>query len=350
MAKVNISINDTVQAWVNGTNALSLDVGDTALLTTAVDSDIVGAINSLNDRVDSDIAIIQALLDSNDTNFITKARTAISASNAIQYNSTTGVIIHQDTSTQASVDNSGATVIQDVTLDTYGHVTGLASKTMGFADVGAPSTSGTNATGTWSISVTGNAGTATILQTGRTINGTSFNGSANITTANWGTSRTIWGNSINGSVDITAPVRPAVGSVSAPAYSTSGDTNTGIYFSAADELSVTCGGSNQLTINNTTATFSGNVNTLSDARLKENVINIDNALTKVTNMRGVYFNRIGESQRQIGVIAQEVEAVVPELINENNGYKSVAYSNTIALLIEAIKELRDEINNIKERG
>jgi hypothetical protein len=98
-------------------------------------------------------------------------------------------------------------------------------------------------------SVSGNAGTATALQTARTINGTSFNGSANITTANWGTARTIWGQSINGSVNITAPVRPAAGSAAAPAFSTSGDTNTGIFFPAADTIAITEGGVEVVRIN-----------------------------------------------------------------------------------------------------
>ena len=62
-------------------------------------------------------------------------------------------------------------------------------------------TDGTNATGNWGISITGNAATATTLQTARTINGTSFNGSANITTANWGTGRTITIGSTGKTVD-----------------------------------------------------------------------------------------------------------------------------------------------------
>jgi hypothetical protein len=94
-------------------------------------------------------------------------------------------ISHADTSSQASVNNSGATVIQDVTLDGYGHVTGLASKTIGYADVGAPSTTGTNASGTWGISISGNAATASALQTTRSINGVSFNGSADIKVTDW---------------------------------------------------------------------------------------------------------------------------------------------------------------------
>lgn len=67
---------------------------------------------------------------------------------------------HLDTSSQGSVSNTNTTVIQSVGLDTFGHVTSLASKAIDYAGVGAPSTTGTNATGTWSISISGNAATA----------------------------------------------------------------------------------------------------------------------------------------------------------------------------------------------
>ena len=109
--------------------------------------------------------------------------------------------------------------------------------------------SGNFAAGTITAALTGNASTATTLQTARTINGTSFNGSANITTANWGTARTIWGQSINGSADITAPILPAAGSAAAPAFSTSGDTNTGIFFPAADTIAITEGGVEVIRVN-----------------------------------------------------------------------------------------------------
>lgn len=70
----------------------------------------------------------------------------------------------------------------------------------------APTKTGTGASGTWAISVTGNAGSATVLQTARTINGTSFNGGANIVTAYWGTARTLTigntGKSVNGSANV----------------------------------------------------------------------------------------------------------------------------------------------------
>jgi hypothetical protein len=64
---------------------------------------------------------------------------------------------HADTSSQSSVDNTGATFVQDVTLDTFGHVTGLASVTVTPSLIGAPSTTGVGASGSWGISVTGTA-------------------------------------------------------------------------------------------------------------------------------------------------------------------------------------------------
>ena len=98
------------------------------------------------------------------------------------------------------------------------------------------------------------------------------------------------------------------------------------------------------------ATFSGTVTANSDERLKENVVGITNALDKVLDLRGVFFNRIGDPERQIGVIAQEVEKVIPELVLEaGDGVKSVAYQNMVAVLIEAIKEQQEQINELKDR-
>jgi hypothetical protein len=102
--------------------------------------------------------------------------------------------------------------------------------------------------------------------------------------------------------------------------------------------------------NNGNAIFSGTVTANSDEKLKENVVGISNALDKVLDLRGVYFNRIGQPEREIGVIAQEVEKVLPELVNEGpDGIKSVAYQNMVAVLIEAIKEQQEQINELKAR-
>nr|DAU23791.1 MAG TPA: Endo-N-acetylneuraminidase [Caudoviricetes sp.] len=98
----------------------------------------------------------------------------------------------------------------------------------------APTKTGGGASGTWGISVSGNASTASTLQTARTINGTSFNGSANITTSTWGTARTITigsaGKSVNGSANISwslAEIGAAAASHSHSYLPLSGGTLTG---------------------------------------------------------------------------------------------------------------------------
>ena len=91
-------------------------------------------------------------------------------------------------------------------------------------------------------------------------------------------------------------------------------------------------------------TVSGDISASSDARLKTDIKTIDNALSKVTQLRGVSF--IKDNKKSIGVLAQEVEQIIPEVVI-TNGYKSVAYGNLVGLLIEAIKELKQEIDSIK---
>jgi hypothetical protein len=85
------------------------------------------------------------------------------------------------------------------------------------------------------------------------------------------------------------------------------------------------------------------VNNASDVNLKENINNIDDALNKVLNLRGVTFNwkdrNSGGNATKIGFIAQEVNEVVPELTHHDGKYMSVHYKDVTALLVEAIKEL-----------
>ena len=113
---------------------------------------------------------------------------------------------------------------------------------------------------------------------------------------------------------------------------------------------------NSQTINGTgTISFTGdcsatNFNSTSDESLKTNVVTIENALDKVSNMRGVNFNWVENSQPGTGVIAQEIEKVLPEVVMENDeGIKQVQYGNIIGTLIEAIKELKSEIEELKNK-
>jgi len=89
----------------------------------------------------------------------------------------------------------------------------------------------------------------------------------------------------------------------------------------------------------------------SDGKLKKEVQAIDNALSKVSELRGVNY-KWKDAQRgeglQMGLIAQEVEKVLPELVStDSNGDKSITYSNLTALLIEAVKELSEKLAKLE---
>ena len=93
---------------------------------------------------------------------------------------------------------------------------------------------------------------------------------------------------------------------------------------------------------------SGTVTAASDITLKKNITTIDNALDKVCNLRGVEFDYIESGEHNIGVIAQELEKVLPELVHTDST-KSVAYGNLTAVLIEAVKELKKENDALSAR-
>lgn len=89
----------------------------------------------------------------------------------------------------------------------------------------------------------------------------------------------------------------------------------------------------------------------SDIRLKNNIKSIEGALDKVMLIQGVEFDWEekqevhGNSGRDVGVLAQEIEQVLPEVVTtRDNGYKAVKYEKIIPLLVEAIKDLNDKLD------
>ena len=87
-------------------------------------------------------------------------------------------------------------------------------------------------------------------------------------------------------------------------------------------------------------------NATSDINLKENILTVENALDVVNHLRGVSFDWKENGRSSYGVIAQELEAVLPELVG-NGETKSVNYNGIIGVLIEAIKELKKEVEEFK---
>jgi hypothetical protein len=99
-----------------------------------------------------------------------------------------------------------------------------------------------------------------------------------------------------------------------------------------------------------TLTVDGDVVAYSDRRTKENIKTIENSLDKVLSLRGVSYNRIDENDKapKIGVIAQEVQEILPEVVfKQEDGMLGVAYGNIVGVLIEAIKELKTEVEDLK---
>jgi hypothetical protein len=100
-----------------------------------------------------------------------------------------------------------------------------------------------------------------------------------------------------------------------------------------------------------TITATADVVAYSDARVKENIKTIEKPLEKVLSLRGVSYNRTDTEDKstKIGVIAQETQPIVPEVIHEQeDGMLGVAYGNFAGLFIEAFKEQQQQINELKE--
>ena len=105
-----------------------------------------------------------------------------------------------------------------------------------------------------------------------------------------------------------------------------------------------------LQFNGTNLTCAGTVTANSDERLKKNVKTIDDALTKVRDLRGVEYDHKNTGDHCLGLIAQEVEKVIPDVVYEDaQGVKSVAYQNIVALLIEAVKDQQRQIDDLKRQ-
>ena len=91
----------------------------------------------------------------------------------------------------------------------------------------------------------------------------------------------------------------------------------------------------------------------SDERLKDNVTPIESALDKLNQIGGYEFDWNSDSEHSghdVGVIAQEIEKVLPEVVvTRGNGYKAVRYEKIVALLIQAIKEQQSQIDDLQSR-
>ena len=141
------------------------------------------------------------------------------------------------------------------------------------------------------------------------------------------------------------------GSAVSPSMFFVGDQQTGFFSPGAGQFTVVSSGSSVLNVNASGIRVTGvatatNFDSLSDENYKENVITVNNALNKVEQLRGVSFDWKGDGGSSYGVIAQELQEVLPELVHGDNP-KTVNYNGIIGVLIEAIKELKKEVEELK---
>lgn len=219
--------------------------------------------------------------------------------------STAYTIAHSDTSSQSSSNNSGRTYIQDITLDGFGHVTGIATATETV----------TNTNTTYSAG------------SGLDLTGTTFS--------------------------VEADLRDGITHV--------GRDNNDYIAIGTTSIDFVLDGNTDVRIENDGDLHAdGNViaysTTISDKRLKHDIEKIDSALDKVSQLSGYTFSYNKDGKKSAGVLAQEVEKVLPSAVEnkslvfhgeEGVEYKTVQYDQIHGLLIEAIKELKEQLEQCK---
>lgn len=283
-----------------------LNAGPTALANRLrVDTNAQGLTTTqqLNARTNLGLANTDNLAEGTTNQYFTqaRARNAISAAGDITYNPTTGVISF---SAAAAPVTSVAGKTGAVTLSTTDVSEGTS---LYFTDARARA----------AISVTGNG---------------SYNSATGVITINTPTASVTSVAGKTGAVSLTTSDIVGLDSALSGKFSASGGTLGG---------SLNVSGS---------ITATGDITAFSDARVKSHIETISEAIYKVKQLRGVSYISKFNMEPRIGVIAQEVERVVPEVVHtHSDGMKSVAYQNLVGLLIEAIKDLELRVAELENR-
>jgi|688.fasta_scaffold03129_3 hypothetical protein len=334
---------------------------------------------------------------------------AASATNAT-YATSAGSATNATYATSAGSTSQSLTFASDGTGAISGTTfNGGTARVISYNSIGAPKTDGTNASGTWSININGSAASATnasaatnatyATSAGSTSQAVTFNnggaGAASGTTFNGGTARTIsynsigapsttgtnasgtWSININGSAAsatnasaaTNATYATSAGSATNATYATSAGTFTSI---SQDSRFNSIGVGMAAQGSSTIYAMGDIVGGYSDERLKTDIKPIENALEKVMSISGVNFrsndlaSTFGYNEtNQVGVLAQELEKVLPQVVRlapfdvetvdgvqrsiSGENYKTVQYERIVPLLIEAIKQLAKEVEDLKSK-
>ena len=278
----------------------------------------------------------------------------------------TNGLAHSDTSSQASLTASSRTYVTGVTLDTFGHVTGLTTATETVTDTTYSATgNGLDQAGTVfshantsSLSNTSNSGrtyiqNVTVDEFGHltaVTTATETAGDASTYTA--GSGLDLSGSNV---FSIETDLRDSIQYIGLHIYDyIQFVNNNSIQFYVLGNQLMKLESDGDLHVDGDVVAFSQS--TSSDERLKDNIKKIDSASDKIKELKGVEFTWKKNGKNGGGVIAQDVEKVLPGAVKEvesldgEQTYKTVDYNSIIGLLIETNKELLERIEKLENKG
>ena len=378
---VNATYTFSDKTWTYNGNAWTLSYGT---LNTGVVSE-GSNLYFTNARVYANVTQLGYITSGSLTGYATNAQLSSYATNAQLASYATNAQLTSYATTANSLSQFAsttslqlATLISDETGS--GALVFATSPALVTPALGTPSSGNlTNCTfPTFNQNTTGSAAT---LTTSRNINGVAFNGSADITvTAAAGTlsgatlASGVTASSLTSFGNSPTLVTPNLGTPSAVVLTNASGTASALTANIANFINVTDDtttnasryiifangtsgaiteqvSSTKLFFNPSTGLLtSTDYNSSSDKRLKKNIKTIENALDKVIALRGVSFDWKEGSAKAIGLIAQETEKVLPEIVSQDeNGFLGIKYNNLIGVLVEAIKDQQEQINILKKQ-
>jgi hypothetical protein len=290
---------------------------------------------------------------------VTAVSNTFSTTGAVSFGST-GAFTGSVTAPSFIAGTSMATQFLSVSNPAGATVNGSSIITAATYNTYAPSLTGLGASGTWNININGNATNANTATVANTLYSTSDYTANTFTVASTGFVGNAlqngwalcWGNNLTGGTSgsrIYDNSSLHIYTDDTTYFDSNGSSNW--YWRTSATPSNGGSPSTLGTLDGSgNFTAAGNVTAYSDLRLKSNVQTITGALDKTMQLRGVTFDKDG--RKGLGVIAQEIREILPEVVMENNDENktlSVAYGNIVGLLIESIKELKAEIDELKKK-
>jgi len=330
------------------TPTIDVDLSELTTSTSDADGDFFAVVDSVNAQKKLTKANINISGFNNDSGFTTNTGTVTSVSGG---DGLTGSV-----TTSGSLAVGAGTLI-DVTADAVN------------VDLSELTTSTSDGDGDFFVVVDSVNAQKKLTKANIAISG--FNNDSGFTTNTGTVTSVTGGNGLTGSVTTSGSLAVGAGtgidvaadsiSVDVSDFMTNGSNNRVVTATGTDgmnaEANMTFDGSTLAVTGAITATGDVTAFFTSDRNLKQNIVNIENSLDKVSQLNGVYYNWTKEAleknkhlvdEKEVGVIAQDVEAVLPELVaTREDGSKAVRYERLCAVLIESIKELKKEIEALK---